>query len=78
MEYWRLNCPHCNATIANGSGSVTIPKVWIPYYRCKYCGNLIKTPAQEYITMSVTERTKIRSTLKNSIYIALFYLIFIT
>lgn len=60
-RYWKINCPHCNAEIASGSGyGDAFPQIYVPFLRCMICGQLYLTKKKEYLTMSVEERTKLR------------------
>ena len=54
-------CPYCASELERGVGrSLRFPAVHIPFFRCGICGKLIKTGAQEYLTMPVEERIKLR------------------
>lgn len=69
MKHWWLNCPYCNTRIAEGVGEGKFPKVFVPFIRCKICGELISTNSKEYINFSVEERLKICATSTNCEYI---------
>lgn len=70
-RYWRVNCPYCGAEVTHGSGyGDRVPDFWIPFMRCEICGQLMKTGANEYITMPVEQRTQFRNHSNNCGYIA--------
>lgn len=69
-RYWRVNCPYCNAEITRGSGyGDTVPDIWVPFIRCEVCGGLMKTGGNEYLTMPVEERIRLKRNQKNIEYI---------
>ena len=43
-----------------------IPDIWVPFIRCSVCGGLIKTGGNEYLTLTVNERTKLRASSQNN------------
>lgn len=70
MRRWSVSCPYCKATIANGTGyGDSLPKIWLPFIRCRLCGNLVDTGSKEFLTMPLQERLKFRNTKKNADYI---------
>ena len=71
MRKWSLSCPHCGATLMEGTGDGgTIPPIFVPYFRCPICGRLSSTDANEFICMDNEQRSYIRASLKNCEYIA--------
>lgn len=69
-RYWKVNCPYCNAEIAQGHGyGDKVPDVWVPFIRCEICGGLIKTGSSEYLTIPVEKRIWLKRTTKNCEYI---------
>ncbi len=69
-RHWMLSCPYCNATIAQGMGyGDKIPNIWVPFVRCHVCGRLIRTDSNEYLTLTVNERTKLRANRQNNEFI---------
>lgn len=71
MRRWWFNCPHCGARLMQGTGyNEGFPKIWLPFFRCSICGQLISTGSREYVNIPLEERLKIRANLKNSEEIA--------
>ena len=69
-RHWSLKCPNCNSEIVSGWGyGDSVPKIFVPFIRCKYCGKLFKLGGREYITIPVDERIKFSATVKNCEYI---------
>lgn len=67
---WKLKCPYCNAVIARGRGyGYPVPCVWVPCIRCEICGGLMKTGANEYLTMPVEKRIRLKRNQRNNEYI---------
>lgn len=65
--YVSLKCPHCNSLLFRGRGREKdfFPKICVPFFRCRVCGELIKTPSREFLTIPVEERIKMRNSLNN-------------
>lgn len=61
MSRWFVSCPYCNAEFAHGYGNLKVSKVWVPFVRCQYCGQLMKTRSKEYLNMTAEERLKLKS-----------------
>ena len=71
MYHWNWKCPYCKTEITSGTGEEpSIPEIWIPFYRCKVCGGLIRTGSNEYLTLPPAYRLSIKPTLAISKEIA--------
>ena len=69
MRYYTLSCPHCHISLVEGTGTYKIPQAFYPLFRCKYCGKLFYTGGNEYLTMPVEERIKLKWSFKLNDYI---------
>ena len=69
MKTWELKCSHCNTSIVYGRGNFEFSDFWMPYIRCNVCGVVLKTGAQEFLTMKPEDRQQVKATQKNCEYI---------
>lgn len=62
-----MRCPYCAIPISDDieCQHSKFPRIWIPFYRCRACGELMYTGSLEYLMMPVEERIRIKPTDKN-------------